>query len=757
MSLSITRLARPRCKRPFVRQLNTQSTEPNGKGRKWGRGENVFISRSPKDADTGAESNGLGRQASLNANTTDDCVGYSYRRAWPIRDVLPTAIKDNIASRDGLTTCASGILQTHHSPFDAHVLERLHKAGVRIVGKTNLDEFGMGSNSTNSYFGTVKNAPPSDVYSAGGSSGGSAVAVVTGQCRAALGTDTGGSVRLPAAYTGIVGFKPSYGMISRWGVVPYANSMDTVGILARKVTTISEVFDLVRGHDSRDPTSAKDSLCSPRLIHRKSLAGIRIGVPQEYKITEVERLVRQSWKNALSLLEENGCEIVPISLPTTRHALSAYYVLAPAEAASNLSKYDGVRYGTRSDSSDGEGDTLYSKTRGQGFGDEVKRRILLGSYTLSSEAISNYFIQAQKIRRLVQQDFDRVFALPHPLHPPEQFDLAYMEDSVILKDKRGPPQVDFIVCPTAPVRPPRLSSISDQTPLDSYMNDVFTVPASLAGLPAISIPSKPMKSNPTLHRLGKGIQIIGQYSDDDRVLWIATRLQQLQAKTTAKQSNYVPQWPPEQGENHAEHKNVPISYHNSTASPLDIHPTNLTKDVLQAKEQALSRDERLFLRAKRISKVVKKCPTLRIRFSVPKILRAIPVQAQPDPPLRKVPVRAVSEERVRVRKYVSQKWKQREERKRLFRIRTFVSEKGDNRTPASLTSVEMTSMLEKSLDIWSSNASNEGNMELSGGSSNEEVSSSSMLGEAFVSWRHRAGEKGKPQLSESEQGNEVKA
>jgi len=238
-------------------------------------------------------------------------------------------------------------------------------------------------------------------------------------------------------------------------------------------------------------------------------------VPLEYNIAELEPGIRQVWKDCLEMLQDAGCNIVPISLPNTKHALSAYYVLAPAEAASNLSKYDGVRYGFRADSTDGWGDVLFSKTRGEGFGAEVKRRILLGSYTLSAEAVDNYFLKAQKVRRLVQRDFDRVFAAPNPLHPAEQFDLNEMDASIQLSDKYGPTQVDYIVCPTAPTLPPTLEDVSKQTPVDSYMNDVFTVPASLAGIPAISIP---FPISEELRKDGKpafaGMQIIGQYSSD---------------------------------------------------------------------------------------------------------------------------------------------------------------------------------------------------------------------------------------------------
>ncbi|KAH7390243.1 amidase signature domain-containing protein [Cadophora sp. MPI-SDFR-AT-0126] len=473
-------------------------------------------------------------------------------KAWNGKPIL-VAVKDNIATDAIPTTCASGILQTHKSPFSAEIINKLKNGNHRatVVGKTNMDEFGMGSHSMNSFFGPVQNKGPFHRHSVGGSSGGSAVAVATDKCVAALGTDTGGSIRLPAAYTGIVGFKPSYGLISRWGVIPYANSLDTVGLLASDVKLTRAAFNKINGFDSKDPTSIttasrarmeaqreKDLL---QEFHRQVRAGEadtskiktifknkKIGVPLEYNLAELDPGIREAWQRALQLFQDNGATIVPVSLPNTKHALSAYYVLAPAEAASNLSKYDGVRYGSRSDSNDGAGDVLYSNTRGFGFGDEVKRRILLGSYTLSSEAIDNYFIKAQKVRRLVQRDFDRVFAISNPLRPVEQFDLSTLDESIELDDKLGPPQVDFIVCPTAPTPPPTQKAVSEQSPVDTYMNDVFTVPASLAGLPTISIPFPvPVKHMVSGRPVFAGIQIIGQYSDDDRVLLVATELEKL--------------------------------------------------------------------------------------------------------------------------------------------------------------------------------------------------------------------------------------
>ncbi|KAI9841101.1 MAG: Trimeric GatFAB AmidoTransferase(AdT) complex subunit [Sclerophora amabilis] len=423
------------------------------------------------------------------------------------------AIKDNVCTKDFPTTCASRILENYTSPFDATIIRKLQGAGAVIAGKTNLDEFGMGSHSTHSHFGPMKNfykVGGDDELSAGGSSGGSALAVATWQCYAALGTDTGGSVRLPAAYTGIVGFKPSYGRISRWGVIPYANSLDTVGILARSSRSASSLFNC---HDPEDPTSlsgATRSRLSSTLAKRNISTSLKVGVPLEYNIQELSPVVRKTWLKTLRHLESQGHSLHSVSLPTTKHALSAYYVLAPAEASSNLAKYDGVRYGVREAGGDRAGGVLFSETRGKGFGAEVKQRILLGAYSLSAQAIDNYFIQAQKVRRRVQQDFDEIFSFRNPL---------LQLSSHGSNEPRAVSKVDVLVCPTAPTPPPRISDLKDQSSLDAYMNDVLTVPASLAGLPAMSLPVKiqPGENRGSGEVDSVGMQIIAQYGDEESI------------------------------------------------------------------------------------------------------------------------------------------------------------------------------------------------------------------------------------------------
>lgn len=420
-------------------------------------------------------------------------------------------IKDNICTADGPTTCASDILREYQSPFAASAAHQLRCNGALIDGTTNLDEFGMGSHSTYSAYGQVRNHLNSEgqPLSAGGSSGGSAVAVATGQCFAALGTDTGGSVRLPAAYTGIVGFKPSYGYISRWGVVPYANSLDTVGILAPTCEAALQIFPVISRYDPKDPTICGEKTRARTAAPFKRREGqpnpkrFRIGVPKEYNTRELEPTVRNVWLKTLQRLQALGHSIHPVSLPMTQVALSVYYVIAAAEASSNLAKYDGVRYGNQAFGNDSAGQSLYSGTRGAGLGKEVQRRILLGSYSLSADAIDNYFIKAQKVRRLVQQDFNKVFRQDHPLLP-------------LASSKGADDGVDFLVTPTAQSLPPTLESVTSKDSVDSFADDVLTVPASLAGVPALSVPvavSEAHSKNPD-EPSTVGIQMIAQYGCD---------------------------------------------------------------------------------------------------------------------------------------------------------------------------------------------------------------------------------------------------
>ncbi|MCJ1357258.1 MAG: Trimeric GatFAB AmidoTransferase(AdT) complex subunit [Icmadophila ericetorum] len=456
-------------------------------------------------------------------------------------------VKDNICTTDLHSTCASKILHGFTSPYAATIVKKLEGAGASILGKTNLDEFGMGSHSTFSTYGPVqrgrglpRHLSSKEALSAGGSSGGSAVAVATGQCIAALGTDTGGSVRLPAAYNGIVGFKPSYGLISRYGVVAYANSLDTVGIFAEKSEEVQKVFDTINGYDPRDPTSVGTStrgrIAAAQLktheqrrkssqmhlrdriqhegLHIRKYECLRIGVPLEYNIKELQPEVRAAWAKTLQRMSNQGHSVREVSLPATKLALAAYYIIAPAEASSNLAKYDAVRYGQDGLDSGVSRDVLYSDVRGEGLGEEVQRRIILGAYSLSASAIDNYFIQAQRVRRIVQRDFDSIFALRNPL---------VTKGYEISLDG-----VDILIAPTAPSMAPRLVDVESRSSLNSYSDDVLTVPASLAGLPAISVPFHPESKRPISNAdmdNAIGMQVIGQYGDDEMVLHAAQLLE----------------------------------------------------------------------------------------------------------------------------------------------------------------------------------------------------------------------------------------
>ncbi|KAJ1989400.1 Trimeric GatFAB AmidoTransferase(AdT) complex subunit [Dimargaris cristalligena] len=496
-------------------------------------------------------------------------------------DGVSIGIKDNICTTDFRTTCGSPFLQDFQSPYNATAVKLIRQAGGLIVGKTNLDEFGMGSTSVFSTHGPVINpvpflnggsASPSDpslMYSAGGSSGGSAAAVAAHLCDIALGTDTGGSVRLPASYCGIVGFKPSYGTISRWGVVAFANSLDTVGILARSVGDTQKAFDVLAQPDPNDPTClTREHRQTIKKLHHQStklnelrakwtstnLSGCRIGIPKEYLIEELNENVTATWRQGIEYLRQLGATIVPVSCPHTRYALSSYYILAPAEASSNLARFNGLAYGEpftkemeAMQRSDGSGEpTLYGAQRALGFGAEVKRRILLGTYVLTAGAYRDYFVQAQKVRRLLKQDFNSLFQLADPLAILEEGGGDAIGDA-IRRPEDGGTRVDVLLTPTAISHAPTLKSAAgalDHTSdtdtnadasasvspiLAEYVNDVMTVPASLAGIPAISVNCGRINvtdGSPTEKlQLPIGLQLIAQYGDDTTLLTIASALE----------------------------------------------------------------------------------------------------------------------------------------------------------------------------------------------------------------------------------------
>ena len=368
------------------------------------------------------------------------------------------AVKDNLCTTEGRTTCSSRMLEHYRSPFEATAVERLRKAGATIIGKTNLDEFAMGSSSENCAWGPVRNPHGVDRVP-GGSSGGSAAAVAAGCADVALGSDTGGSIRQPAAFCGCVGLKPTYGRISRYGLVAFGSSLDQIGPISRSVRDASLLYEVMAGVDPHDATTSELQVESPHSDGPLDLRGVRVGIPREHVTDENHPGVTRSFEETRDTLRSAGASIVDVDLPLTHHGISTYYVIAPAEASSNLARYDGIRYGHRAEARPGEGlEELYARTRGEGFGPEVRRRIMLGTYVLSAGYYDAYYTRALKVRRLIKQEFDGVFA-----------------------------QCDVLIGPTTPSPAFRLDA--DLDPVSMYLNDVYTVNANIAGIPAMSIPS----------------------------------------------------------------------------------------------------------------------------------------------------------------------------------------------------------------------------------------------------------------------------
>ena len=377
------------------------------------------------------------------------------RRPMPLLGV-PVAIKDNLCTLDHPTTCASRILEGYVSPYEATVVKRLRDAGAVVVGKTNLDEFAMGSSTENSAFGPSRN--PHDLTRVpGGSSGGSAAAVAAGIVPAALGSETGGSVRQPAALCGIVGVKPTYGRVSRYGLVAFASSLDQVGVFARTVADSARLLQVIAGEDSYDSTTASAPVPDYVAELARGLRGMVVGIPDEYFPADLDAGMRAACDRAIEALRAAGAKVRRVSLPHTAHAIPTYYLVAPAEASSNLARFDGVRYGLRAKGASTTDDVYYA-TRAAGFGDEVKRRIMLGTYALSAGFHDAYYGRAQSARALIARDFHRVF-------------------------EAG---VDVLFTPTTPTPAFRIGEIKD--PYQMYLADTFTVPANLAGIPAISLP-----------------------------------------------------------------------------------------------------------------------------------------------------------------------------------------------------------------------------------------------------------------------------
>ena len=396
---------------------------------------------------------------------------------------VPIAVKDVITTRGVRTTCGSRILETYVPPYDATAVERLEKAGAIVLGKTNCDEFAMGSSTENSAYGPVRNPGAPDRVP-GGSSGGSAAAVAGGLAVAALGTDTGGSIRQPGSFCGIPGMMPTYGRVSRYGLVAFASSLDKIGPFAATIADLAAVLAVIAGHDEHDSTSAAVPVTDYVSEIERPIEGLRIGVPEDYFGTGLNPEVKAQVQAGIALLEKLGCQRVPIKMPHTDYAIAAYYIIATAEASSNLARYDGVRFGFRVPG--GTLTEMYRKTREHGFGPEVKRRIMLGTYVLSAGYYDAYYLRAQRVRTLITRDFADAFE-----------------------------RVDAIITPTSPMPAFRLGEKTSD-PLQMYLADIYTVTGSLAGVPGISVPC-----HRTQCGLPVGMQIFGPHFSESRVLQIA--------------------------------------------------------------------------------------------------------------------------------------------------------------------------------------------------------------------------------------------
>ncbi|MDR2219015.1 MAG: Asp-tRNA(Asn)/Glu-tRNA(Gln) amidotransferase subunit GatA [Methylobacillus sp.] len=400
---------------------------------------------------------------------------------------IPLAQKDIFAARGWRTTCGSRMLENFVAPYDAHIVTEFDRAGVVNLGRTNMDEFAMGSSNETSYYGKVRN-PWDTERVPGGSSGGSAAAVAARMCPAATGTDTGGSIRQPASLCGLSGLKPTYGVCSRYGLVAFASSLDQAGPIAKSAEDLALMMNVMAGFDARDSTSLPREKEDYTRDLGKSLAGLRIGLPREYFAEGLDSGVAQVVQTAINEYRKLGAEIVEISLPNNKLSIPVYYVLAPAEASSNLARFDGVRYGYRAPEYTDLND-MYCKTRAQGFGAEVKRRIMIGTYVLSAGYYDAYYLKAQKIRRLIAQDFDQAFK-----------------------------QCDVIMGPTAPGTAFKFGE-KTADPVQMYLEDLYTIAVNLAGLPGMSIPAGFSSGLPV------GLQIIGNYFDEAKMLNVAHQFQ----------------------------------------------------------------------------------------------------------------------------------------------------------------------------------------------------------------------------------------
>lgn len=405
---------------------------------------------------------------------------------------IPGAVKDNICTKGVKTTCASKILQKFVPPYDATVVTKLNAQNTVVVGKTNLDEFAMGGSTENSAYHPTHN-PWNTECVPGGSSGGSAAAVAAGTAVWALGSDTGGSIRQPASFCGVVGMKPTYGRVSRYGLVAYASSLDQIGPITKDVTDCAHILNIIAGRDEMDSTSLDEAVPDFTKALVQDVKGLKIGLPKEYFVKGMDPEVEAAVRTAVKKLEEMGAEVVEISLPNTDYAISTYYLIAPAEAATNLARYDGVSYGERAEDA-ADLVEMMTKTRTQYLGEEVKRRIMIGNYALSAGYYDAYYLKALKVRRLVKEDYDKAF-----------------------KD------VDVIICPAAPSVAYKIGEKIDN-PLEMYLQDACTVPLNLAGLPGISVPCGYNRD-----KMPIGMQIIGKALDEETLLRVAYTYEQSQS------------------------------------------------------------------------------------------------------------------------------------------------------------------------------------------------------------------------------------
>ena len=397
---------------------------------------------------------------------------------------IPLAIKDLFCTKNMPTTAGSKILQNFQPSYESHVSQKLLDQGSIFLGKANCDEFAMGSATNTSYYGNTINpiSPRGSQLVPGGSSGGSAAAVAANLCLGATGTDTGGSIRQPASFCGVVGIKPTYGLCSRWGIIAFASSLDQAGVFANNIADTAILLREIAGHDNKDSTSANREIPNYFENLNQDMSGKVVGVPKEYILPDIPEDISKIWEQAIKSLERGGVKVKNISLPHTKYALPAYYIIAPAEASSNLARYDGVRYGFRSEKGTSL-DEMYELTRSEGFGKEVKRRVLIGTYVLSAGYYEAYYMKAQKVRRLISNDFNEAFN-----------------------------ECDFILTPTAP-SPAFPIGEKEDDPIKMYLNDIFTVPASLAGIPGISIPFGKSQNG-----LPLGIQLLSKHFDEQLVL-----------------------------------------------------------------------------------------------------------------------------------------------------------------------------------------------------------------------------------------------